>query len=126
VVPDGHDLSEANNEVTLRLDLVDRPIRVGYFDGYPRWEYRYLKNLLVREGSIRSSIMLLAPDRRFLQEGTDPLLALPRNAQEWGQFDVIIMGDVRPELFSREQLDAMREVVAKRGGGLLWIGGPQS
>lgn len=126
VVPEKPDLSRANNETTVRIDLVDRPIRVVYFDGYPRWEYRYLKNLLLREPSIRSSIMLLAAERRFLQEGTDPILSLPRTVEEWSAFDVIIMGDVRPELFSREQLEAMREVVSRRGGGLLWVGGPQA
>src|SRR6185295_6199652 len=73
LVLDTPDLTTANNRAAVRLELVDRPIRVVYFDGYPRWEYRYLKNLLVREKSIKSSTLLLAPDRRYLQEGTDPL-----------------------------------------------------
>ncbi|MDX2148785.1 MAG: VWA domain-containing protein [Planctomycetota bacterium] len=123
IVPEQPDLSADNNEQRLTLDLIDRPIRVLYFDGYPRWEYRYLKNLLVRESSIRSSIMLLAPDRRFLQEGTETLLTVPRSPGEWGEFDVVVIGDMRPEMLSTEQLEQVKQLVAERGAGLLWIGG---
>lgn len=124
VIPDRPDLSPENDSKSIALSVVDRPIRIVYFEGYPRWEYRYVKNLLVRERSIRSSVMLLAPNRRFLQEGTDPLLTVPRSPGEWGEFDAVLMGDVRPELFSDDQLQQIREIVSARGVGLLWIGGP--
>jgi hypothetical protein len=123
LVLDTPDLTSANNRAPVRLDLVDRPIRVVYFDGYPRWEYRYLKNLLVREKSIKSSTLLLASDRRYLQEGSDPLDALPRTQAGWNPFDVVIMGDLRPGLFSDEQLAQIKSLIAERGAGLLWIGG---
>lgn len=123
VTPDGPDLSRENNERRIGVEVVDRPVRIVYFEGYPRWEYRYLKNLLVRERSIRSSAMLIAPDRRFLQEGTDPLLTLPRTREEWNQFDAVVIGDVRPDLFSDEQLAFLKEIVSTRGAGLLWVGG---
>jgi hypothetical protein len=118
------DLTADNNAATVLVDVVDQPIRVAYFDGYPRWEYRYLKNLLVREASIRSSVLLLASDRRYIQEGTDPLPAVPRTAAEWNTIDVVVLGDLRPALFSEEQLRQVRALVAERGAGLLWIGGP--
>ncbi|MCP4495174.1 MAG: VWA domain-containing protein, partial [Phycisphaeraceae bacterium] len=50
------DLVRENDVVQLDVDFVDRPLRVLYIEGYPRWEYRYLKNLLVREPSIESSV----------------------------------------------------------------------
>lgn len=120
------DVTPENDRVVVPIELVDRPIRVVYFDGSPRWEYRYLKNLLLRESTIRSTALLVAPERRYLQEGNEPLLSIPRTAPDWAVFDVVIMGDVRPELFSREQLEALREVVLRRGVGLLWVGGAQS
>ncbi|MFO0861006.1 MAG: hypothetical protein U0570_10645 [Phycisphaerales bacterium] len=116
----------ASDDYALRLRVVDRPVRVALFDGYPRWEYRYLKNLLLRERSIRSSALILSSDRRYLQEGTDPLATLPRTREEWQPFDVIVMGDVRSELFSAEQLAQIKELVANKGAGLLWIAGPNS
>jgi hypothetical protein len=113
-------------DTPVRLRVVDRPIRVAMFDGYPRWEYRYLKNLLLREKSIRSAALVLSADRRYLQEGTDPLASVPRTREEWQPFDVIVMGDVRSELFGAEQLAQIRELVSTKGAGLLWIAGPSS
>lgn len=124
VVPAGPDLIEHNNAAEVGIELVDRPLRVAYFDGYPRWEYRYLKNLLLREKSIHTSCMLLASNRQYLQEGDIQLDALPRSPEEWARFDVIVMGDLPPTMFSREQLEQLRDHISVRGAGLLWIGGP--
>jgi len=124
LVAEGPDLTSENNSQGMRVELVDRPIRVLYVDGYPRWEYRYVKNLLLREKSIRSTTMLLSAEKRYIQEGTDRIESIPRNVTEWAAFDVVMMGDVRPGLFSEDQLRALREAIAERGVGLLWIGGP--
>ncbi len=117
LVPEGADISEENNRVAFAVELADRPINVLYVDGYPRWEYRYLKNHLVREQSIRSSVTMLSSDKRYIQEGTEVLASLPRTAQEWARFDAIILGDLRPDVFSAEQLRQIKAVVAQRGHG---------
>ncbi len=124
VVPDAPDLSKDNNSAAVPVDLVDRPIRVVYFDGYPRWEFRYLKTLLIREKSVRSSVMLLSADKQYIQEGSELLSAMPNSPGEWAGVDVVIIGDVRAELFGDEQMRQIRELVSLRGAGLLWIGGP--
>ncbi len=126
LISDGPDLSADNNTAPVRIEIADRPIRVIYFDGYPRWEYRYVKNILVREPSVRVSSLLLASDRRYIQDGNEHLDAIPRSQQGWNPFDVIVMGDLRPELFSSEQLAQIRRHIAERGAGLLWIGGAGS
>lgn len=128
VMPEGTGptATTSSDHYSLALRVVDRPVRVALFDGYPRWEYRYLKNLLLRERSIRSSALILSSDRRYLQEGTDPLASLPRTREEWQPFDVIVMGDVRSELFSAEQLAQIKDLVANKGAGLLWVAGPNA
>lgn len=126
IEPDGRDLVAENNVRNVRLDVIDRPIRVLYIEGYPRWEYRYLKNLLVREHGIESSVMLLSADRDFAQEGNAPIARLPRNAQEFAAYDLVILGDVAAGAFSEAQMNAIRELVATRGAGLLWIGGDRA
>jgi len=126
VETDGPDLIPENNRRDIVVGLVDRPIRVLYVEGYPRWEYRYLKNLLVREESIESSVLLLSADRDFAQEGNTPLSRMPRTAEEFAPFDLMVIGDVPAGFFSSGQLAAIRDSVADRGMGLLWIGGPFS
>ncbi|MEX2672500.1 MAG: hypothetical protein WD294_10360 [Phycisphaeraceae bacterium] len=117
------DLIDDNNQQTLEMTLVDRPIRLLYVEGYPRWEYRYLKNTVVREESIESSIMLVSADREFAQEGDVPLRRLPQTEEEIEDYDVIIIGDVPASFFSSDQMKLMLEQVSQRGAGLLWIGG---
>jgi len=117
------DLVAENNWRRINIDLVDRPLRVLYIDGYPRWEYRFFKNLLIREESIDSSVMLLSADRDFAQEGNQPITRLPRSPEEFAQFDVIAIGDVPASFFSPDQVALIRDQVAERGAGLLWIAG---
>jgi hypothetical protein len=120
---DPPDLIADNNVETFLIELIDRPLRVLFVEGYPRWEYRYLKNLLIRERSIESSVMLISADRDFAQEGNQPITRLPRSPEEFAPFDVVVLGDVAGSFFSPEQLEMIRDHVAVRGAGLLWIGG---
>jgi len=117
------DLILDNNTKPITIDLVDRPLRVLMVAGYPRWEYRYVKNLLVREKTIDSSVFLISADRDFAQEGNQPITRLPRSPEEFADFDVIIIGDVPASFFSPEQLGMIRDHIAERGAGLLWIAG---
>ncbi len=112
-----------DNPRDVEIELIDRPIRVLYVEGYPRWEYRYLKTLLMREKSIDSSLMLLSADRAFAQEGTSPITRLPMSMKEMEPYDVIIIGDVPASHFSSEQLEALRDHVDKTKAGIIWIGG---
>ena len=57
------DADPSNDSQNVSITVMDRPIRVLYMDGWPRWEFRYLKNILLREKGIESSIMLLSADR---------------------------------------------------------------
>ncbi|MAO22913.1 MAG: hypothetical protein CMJ25_19350 [Phycisphaerae bacterium] len=120
------DLNPENNSAELRMSIVDRPLRVLYIDGYPRWEHRYLKFMLLREPSIVSSSLLLSASRRYIQEGDELIASVPSTLEEWEPFDVIMLGDVRAEMFSKQQLETMLEHVETRGAGVLWIAGPSS
>ncbi len=120
------DLNPSNDQASVSLQVVDRPMRVLYIDGYPRWENRYLKNLLLRERSIVSSSILLASSRRYIQEGDELIASIPSTLEQWEPFDVIIIGDVRPELFAQQQLSSMLEHISTRGAGVLWIAGPSA
>ncbi len=123
VETDPADLIPDNNGRSFLIDLIDRPLRVLFVEGYPRWEYRYLKNVIIREKQIESSIMLISADRDFAQEGNQPITRLPRSPEEFAPYDVIILGDVPATFFSPEQLEMIRGHVADRGAGLLWVGG---
>ncbi len=122
-VPNTPDLITVNNSASVSLDIVDRPVRVLYLDGYPRWEQRYLRNLLIREATVESSNLMLAANRRYIQEGDLEVTTLPISPEEWAKYDVVILGDLDPGVLTPEQTEQIRLFVADEGGGIVWIGG---
>lgn len=123
---EGVDLITDNNQRDFDIELVDRPLKVLYVEARPRWEYRWIKDLIVREHTIDSSIMLLSADRDFAQEGNTPIARLPNSPEEWEPYDVIVLGDVHADFFSVPQQEMIRSQVAERGAGLLLIAGPRA
>ena len=121
LVADRADLVRGNDARECTVEFVDRALRVLYVEGSSRWEYRFFKNLLLREKDVESSIMLLSADRDFAQEGNMPIARLPRTKEEFAQYDLFIFGDVPSGFFSPDQLAVIRAEVAERGAGLLWI-----
>ncbi len=116
---------EGDNRRGLRVDVLEADIRVLYVDGYPRWEYRYLKNRLIRDETIDASILLTSADGDFAQEGNTPIRRFPVSDEEMQAYDVVILGDVNPRQFSDGQLELIREFVGDRGGGFGMIAGPR-
>jgi len=114
----------ANNQQTLRIRFIDRPLRVLLIEGYPRWEYRYLKELIRQEKTIEASVMLVSADTGFAQEGDVPIARLPRDLDELAPFDVLIIGDVPSDYLGTELMSVIRDHVSTRGAGLIWIAGP--
>lgn len=125
-VDGGKDLIDANNKVEVGFALVNRPLRLLYVDGYPRWEYRFLKNIFSRDESVQFSALLLSAGRKYLQEGSEEIDALPDSAGGWDAFDVIMIGDVQPGVIGTAQLEQIRNRVAVGGAGLLWVAGPSA
>ena len=116
------EIATSNNSRSVSIAMVDRALKVLYVDR-ARWEYKFLVPMLKREDSIDSSILLVDADRGFVQEGDTPLSRFPLTAEEIRPYDVIVIGDVHPRFFSDQQLALIREHVATRRAGLLWIGG---
>lgn len=120
---DEPDLVTQNNEREIEINLVDQPLRVLYIEGRPRWEYRYLKNLLLREETIESSTMLLSADREFAQEGDRRITRLPSNLEELEYWDVLILGDLHSSSLTSQQTQAIIDLVASGRLSVAWIGG---
>jgi len=121
--------------------VVDSSINVLYVDGYPRWEYRYIKNAMIRDSTVNISCLLTSADVGFAQEGDDPIpntntpdrgtkfpgpvARFPESIEEMLPYDVVLFGDVDPLEFTDRQLQLVVDFVEKRGGGFGMIAGPK-
>ena len=126
------EIDEGDNARTSPVSVLDAKVSVLFVDGYPRWEYRYLKNEMIRDKSMEISCLLASADQQFLQEGTKSLPSTSRTASghfpdtlpELLEYDVIVVGDVDPRYFTDQQLQLISEFVS-RGGGFYMVAGPR-
>lgn len=119
------EVDEADNARSIRIAVLDAQINVLYVDGYPRWEYRYLRNELMRDSTVMVSLLLTSADPSFRQEGDRPITRFPVNMEELMDYDVVLFGDVDPRQFSDRQLQLVHDFVAVQGGGFGMVAGPR-
>lgn len=119
------EIDDEDNLRNVQVAVLDAKIAVLYVDGYPRWEYRYLKNELIRDRTIDLSCLLTSADPNFAQEGDKPITRFPESIEEMLDYDVVVLGDVDPRQFTDNQLMLINEFVSRKGGGFGMIAGPR-
>lgn len=124
-IPQPGEVDDADNTRLAQLTVLDAKIALLYVDGYPRWEYRYLKNEMIRDRSVEISCLLFSADASFAQEGDKPVTRFPETIEELMQYDVVLFGDVDPRQFTDAQLALVNEFVSRKGGGFGMIAGPR-
>lgn len=117
-----------NNADVVDVVVLEDRLRVLYVEGYPRYEYRYLKNALLREKTVELSVLLLEADEQFVQEGTFPIRRFPESPEELQRFDVVLFGDVDPRgaWLSSSQMTMLLDYVGHTGGGFAVVAGERS
>lgn len=131
VVPQDEEQVSDNNYQTRHVSVRTGRIRVLLVDRLPRYEFRYIKHLLEREDSAGvfdlDTVLLdadpgwTATDRSASRLGG----RVPASSQQLNQYDVVILGDVDPTLFSDSAQSALRDFVRENGGGIAFIAGPR-
>jgi hypothetical protein len=122
-LPDEADAKNNRGEaaVEVRSDQID----VLLVESYPSFEFRYLKQMLGRDSTVRLTSVLQEADPEFSR--TDPTVTsvFPVTLDELLKFDVVIFGDVDPEFLGTSALTALRDFVLERGRGLIVAAGPR-
>ena len=138
--PPGHPLagrgttSAADEGVTTSpplsrsVQVRDEKIRVLLVDGSPRYEYRFLRNMLDRDSTIELHTFLQEADTEYGEdEKSKYLKSFPVSLKELQTYDVVIFGDVNPSLLSPAALENLADYVDRpeHGHALVLIAGPE-
>ena len=135
--PDEGELFKNNNAWDFKVAVTDDRTNVLLVDGYPRWEFRYLRNLFYgRDKSVHLQYVLMNPDEIYRAPELQAVYAsasrpfgeaeatkLPRTPEEWQLFDVIILGDIKPDALSSRDWQSVNEAVTRRGAMLVCVAG---
>ena len=117
------EIATANNRLARTLRVIDEKIKVLYVEGKPRWEYRYLRQVLLRDPRLQVQFLLTEGDRDQALASDLYLTDFPEDAAKAFHFDLVILGDVPSSYFSRAQLERIEELVQKHGGSFLMLAG---
>jgi hypothetical protein len=118
------EVESQNNSVTRPITVINEKIKVLYVEQSPRWEYRYLQAILMRDRRISPKFVLAEADPTILEAEDTPYLGqFPTDREVLFKADLVILGDVDPAFLPPEAIQLLDELVSKFGGALLAIGG---
>ncbi|HEY0007707.1 MAG TPA: VWA domain-containing protein [Tepidisphaeraceae bacterium] len=113
-----------NNTQSQALRVIEGKIKVLVIEQQPRWEYKYLQAMLARDRRVAAQFVLLEGDPAIADSPESPYLtAVPTDKDALFAYDVIIIGDVDPGAFSKENLASIEQFVSQFGGAIVMIAG---
>jgi hypothetical protein len=113
---------EDQDRLTLPVRVVESKVKILYVEDSPRWEFKFLARYLLREKSAETSFVLINGDDKAARAGPPFLPAFPKDRKELFSYDLLIIGDVDPAIFTDAQRKWIGEFV-EDGGGLVMIAG---
>ncbi len=86
-----------NNSATHSIRVVDSKIRILLADQSPRWEFRYLQAMLLRDRRVDLKCFLVESDPAIARGTNTPYMDhFPARQEEIAKYDLVIFGDIDP------------------------------
>jgi uncharacterized membrane protein len=130
VEPLASEANRANNVLVRLVNVEPDPRRILYFEGEPRWEFKFIRRAAEDDRMIQLVSMLRTTENKIYRQGvSDPhelADGFPTRAQDLFGYQALIIGSVDAGYFTPAQQRLIRDFVDRRGGGLLLLGGRQS
>ncbi len=104
-----------NNHESFEVKAVIGNLNILLIDGWPRWETRYLGNLLKRDTGITHQELLV---------GTASQTEVLSSSQKLRTHQVVVLGEVGPEFITPTELAAL-ETYVNEGGNLIVMAGSE-
>ena len=115
-----------NNTLDLRINIRAETLKVLVVDSLPRWEFRYLRNALMRDPGVDMQSLLLHPELGP-GGGRNYLSGFPGTKDQIANYDVVFLGDVgigEGEL-KHSDLELLKGLVEQQASGLVFMPGPR-
>jgi uncharacterized membrane protein len=119
--------NDANNAVTRLVNVESEKRRVLYFEGEPRWDYKFVRRAEDDDGMVQLASMLRTTENKIYRQGIqnpgELAEGFPTRPEDLFLYQAIIIGSVDANYFTPAQRELIRQFVDRRGGGLLLVGG---
>ena len=122
--PDGTEIIAENNSWSRNLRILDSRIRVLIVEESPRWEFKYIQAMLLREQRVDLDCLVFDADPEVTRTPNSPYIEnFPQRREDLFKYDLVLLGDVDPRKFSPSQLESIGSYVADAGGSLAVLSG---
>ena len=115
-----------NNSRRRLVEVTEANYRALYFEGEPRWEYKFMRRALDGGTLSLETLLRVSPNKYYRQgiESPEDLAdGFPTTRDELFSYDALIIGSVEAATLTPAQHALIRDFVAERGGSLLMLGG---
>lgn len=126
IEPQAGETAEDNNSISHKVRIIDEKIDVLYVEGLPRWEYRYLRWVLLRDPRLNVKFLMTKGDPSLAAASPRYIDKFPESSEAVLSHDLLIIGDVPANYFNSKQISLIEELVKKGGGSVLMLAGPVS
>ena len=128
IPPRNGEVITQNNKREALLNVVDRPERILYYEGQPRFEMKFVRQAIKEDKNLQLVTLLRTAESKYYRFGVDDPEHLaggfPRTREELFAYRGLVLGSIEASAFTGDQLRMISDFVEKRGGGLLVLGGP--
>ena len=112
-----------NNEKKFRMAVRKETLKVLVVDSQPRWEFRYLRNALMRDPGVAVNTVLYHP-QLGMGAGNGYLNEFPPKKEDLQGYDVIFLGDVGMDgQLTKENAEMIKGLVEQQASGLVFLPG---
>ncbi len=125
IEPCADEVVKDNNESPPKhVRVIDGRIKVLHIEESPRWEFKYLQALLLRDRRVDYKCLLFDSDPALADAPNSPYIKqFPAAKDLADNFDVIVLGDVDPHKLGPTALATINTFVAKFSGSLVMVAG---
>ncbi|MFK7855426.1 MAG: hypothetical protein AB8B79_14990 [Granulosicoccus sp.] len=127
--PTAVDPEPRNNRQPYIIQVVDKPKRILYVEGEPRWEYKFIRRALDKHPAVEIVSLLRTSPNKFYRQGvidaSELAQGFPVTREQLFSYDAIIIGSFEAAELNALQQTALRDFVSERGGSLLMLSGRQ-
>jgi len=123
-VPPADDDNPRDNGRESEMDVVDRQTRVLLIASGPTREYRFLRDQLHRDHTMKTDVLLQTAQGGISQDADNILTEFPSTREELYQYDCIVAFDPDWTQLDAAQVALLESWVSDEAGGLIAIPGP--
>ncbi len=119
-----------NNTQSILLDTRNDSVRVLYFEGHLRSDFKFIKRALENDQVFEFTSLTRTGGDKYFRQGIKHANELqggfPVSQEELFQYKALIFGDIEASYFTIDQLEMVERFVRDRGGGFLMLGAKNS